>query len=105
MLLWPAVSALGFLLLVGLVVGLGLSSTARYAGERNRVQAQPRPAPVSDDAGATATIASTAASTLAGRTRRGGSMPSSVRAPGCSKPPPAACSADAHAAPVVPVIG
>ena len=58
MLVWPAVSVLGFLLLVGLVVRLGLSSTARYAGERNRVQTQPRPAPVPDTTGATATVAS-----------------------------------------------
>ena len=43
---WPAVSALGFLASAGLVVVLGLSSTKRYEGERNRVQAQPRLAPV-----------------------------------------------------------
>jgi hypothetical protein len=44
-LLWPAVSVLGFVGLVGVVVALGTSSTARYVGERNRVQAQPRTAP------------------------------------------------------------
>ncbi|MFQ1003192.1 hypothetical protein [Modestobacter sp. SSW1-42] len=42
MLLWPAVAGLGFLLLAGLVVALGRSSTARYESERNRVQ-QPLP--------------------------------------------------------------
>ena len=50
MLLWPTVSALGFLLLAGLVIALGTSSTARYEFERNRVLGQ-RPAPVPAEAG------------------------------------------------------
>ena len=49
MLLWPTVSALGFLLMVGLVVALGLHSTARYEGERNRVQGRPRQVPAHVD--------------------------------------------------------
>jgi len=47
--LWPTASALGFLLLVGLVVALGRGSTARYEAERDRVQGRfaqtPAPAP------------------------------------------------------------
>lgn len=39
-LLWPAVTLLGFLLLAALVVALGRGSTARYEFERNAVQAQ-----------------------------------------------------------------
>jgi len=38
MLFWPTVSALGFVVLAGLVIALASSSTARYEFERNRVQ-------------------------------------------------------------------
>jgi hypothetical protein len=38
MFFWPAVSALGFVVLGVLVIALGASSTARYEFERNRVQ-------------------------------------------------------------------
>ena len=38
MLFWPTVSAVGFVLLAGLVIALASSSTARYEFERNRVQ-------------------------------------------------------------------
>jgi hypothetical protein len=48
MLLWPAVSALGLLVLVGLVIVLGLSSTARY--EADRATAPVRPLPARTDA-------------------------------------------------------
>jgi hypothetical protein len=41
---WPAVAALGFLLLTALVIALGVSSTARYDFDRNRVQDAPEPA-------------------------------------------------------------
>ena len=44
MLLWPLVAVLGFLVLAGLVVVLGASSTARYEFERNRAQAERRAA-------------------------------------------------------------
>ena len=61
MILWPTVSVLGFLGLVGVVVALGTSSTARYTGERNRVQTQPREAPAEAAVpGATATAPSAA---------------------------------------------
>ncbi|WP_409328569.1 hypothetical protein [Trujillonella humicola] len=40
LLLWPAVTLLGFLLLAALVVALGRGSTARYEFERNAVQAR-----------------------------------------------------------------
>jgi hypothetical protein len=42
MLLWPAVAALGFLALTGVVIALGTSSTARYDFERNRAH-EPQP--------------------------------------------------------------
>jgi hypothetical protein len=44
MLVWPAVAVLGFVVLAGLVIGLGRGSTARYEYERNRVASQPQPA-------------------------------------------------------------
>jgi hypothetical protein len=40
MLVWPSVAVLGFVLLAGVVILLGTSSTARYEFERNRVQGQ-----------------------------------------------------------------
>ncbi|OMQ14827.1 hypothetical protein A7K94_0213805 [Modestobacter sp. VKM Ac-2676] len=46
MLFWPTVSGLGFLLLAGLVIALGVRSTARYEFERNRVQGQQQQAAV-----------------------------------------------------------
>jgi hypothetical protein len=51
MLFWPTVSAVGFVLLAGLVIALASSSTARYEFERNRVRAQqPAPTPLPADA-------------------------------------------------------
>ncbi len=45
MVLWPAVTLLGFLVLTALVIGLGTSSTARYEREQRAAQAVPtRPA-------------------------------------------------------------
>jgi hypothetical protein len=41
---WPAVTLLGFLLFVGVVVALGASSTARYEFERNATRAPQRSA-------------------------------------------------------------
>ena len=36
MMLWPAVTLLGFLVLTALVIAMGTSSTARYAGAAGR---------------------------------------------------------------------
>ena len=45
MVLWPAVTLLGFLVLTALVIGLGTSSTARYEREQRAASAVPaRPA-------------------------------------------------------------
>jgi hypothetical protein len=48
MMFWPAVTLLGFLVLTGLVIVMGASSTARYEREKSaagarRVQAAPEP--------------------------------------------------------------
>jgi hypothetical protein len=40
---WPALAVLGFVLLTGLVVALGTSSTARYEFERNGARERQRP--------------------------------------------------------------
>jgi hypothetical protein len=42
MVLWPAVTLIGFLVLTALVIAMGTSSTARY--EREREAARPGPA-------------------------------------------------------------
>ncbi len=45
MVLWPAVTLLGFLVLTALVIGLGTSSTARYEQEQRAAKTVPaRPA-------------------------------------------------------------
>ncbi|SEP26844.1 hypothetical protein [Trujillonella endophytica] len=54
MMFWPAVTLLGFLVLTGLVIVMGSSSTARY--ERERAASAPRaaqsaPEPVAVTAG------------------------------------------------------
>ena len=48
MMFWPAVTLLGFLVLTGLVIVMGSSSTARYEREKSaasapRVQSAPEP--------------------------------------------------------------
>ena len=55
MMFWPAVTLLGFLVLTGLVIVMGSSSTARYEREQRAAQA-PRPAvqPVHEAVPATA---------------------------------------------------
>ena len=55
-LLWPAVTLLGFFVLAAVVVALGTSSTARYEFERNAVQAQRQRAAVAVPAGAPADV-------------------------------------------------
>jgi hypothetical protein len=44
MMLWPAVSLIGFLVLTALVIALGTQSTARYERERSERTATPRQA-------------------------------------------------------------
>jgi hypothetical protein len=82
MLLWPTVSALGFLLLAGLVIALGTSSTARYEFERNRVRGQRPQVVVSAPAGALA-AESTAAPAVGDQSRPlGGLVTPDQSAPG-----------------------
>jgi hypothetical protein len=47
MILWPAVALIGFLVLTGLVIAMGASTTARYERERGLTADAPtaRPAP------------------------------------------------------------
>jgi hypothetical protein len=45
MMLWPAVTLLGFLVLTALVIAMGTQSTARYEREREERSATPRQAP------------------------------------------------------------
>jgi hypothetical protein len=42
MMLWPAVTLLGFLVLTALVIALGSTSTARYEREREERTTSPR---------------------------------------------------------------
>jgi hypothetical protein len=42
MMLWPAVTLLGFLVLTALVIAMGTQSTARYEREREERTANPR---------------------------------------------------------------
>ena len=42
MMLWPAVTLLGFLVLTALVIAMGTRSTARYEAERAEVTSGPR---------------------------------------------------------------
>ena len=39
MVLWPAVTLVGFLLLTGLVIAMGIRSTARYEAEKQQASA------------------------------------------------------------------
>ena len=41
MMMWPAVTLLGFLVLTALVIAMGTQSTARYERERERASAPP----------------------------------------------------------------
>ncbi|SDY24968.1 hypothetical protein SAMN05661080_02828 [Modestobacter sp. DSM 44400] len=84
MLLWPTVSALGFLILAGLVIALGTSSTARYEFERNRAQGQRQRLFVPDPDGALAITAESTAAPAAGDQSRplGGPATPDQSAPG-----------------------
>ena len=56
MVLWPAVTLLGFLLLTALVIAMGIQSTARYEAEKQDADA-PRPRHAAAEAvGATAVL-------------------------------------------------
>ena len=54
MMLWPAVTLIGFLVLTALVIAMGTRSTARYEAERAEVAPGPRHA-AAEPVGATAT--------------------------------------------------
>ena len=53
MVLWPAVALVGFLVLTGLVIAMGTSTTARYEREQ-RAAASPPPARAAEPVGARA---------------------------------------------------
>jgi hypothetical protein len=52
MMVWPAVTLLGFLVLTALVIAMGTQSTARYEREREELASRPLPAGA-DPVGAT----------------------------------------------------
>ena len=54
MLMWPAVTLLGFLVLTALVIAMGTSSTARYEAERTEAPSGSRHG-AGEPVGATAT--------------------------------------------------
>lgn len=55
MLLWPAVTVLGFLALTGLVIAMGMTSTARYEAEKRATREAPARVGAAEHAVATAT--------------------------------------------------
>ena len=55
MVLWPAVTVLGFLLLTALVIALGTQSTARYEAEKRAASATRSRSTAPEAARATAT--------------------------------------------------
>ena len=55
MVVWPAVSLLGFLVLTALVIAMGTQSTARYEAEKRAATSRPRHAAPESPARATAT--------------------------------------------------
>jgi Na+-transporting methylmalonyl-CoA/oxaloacetate decarboxylase gamma subunit len=59
MVMWPAVTLIGFLVLTALVIAMGISSTARYEAEK-RAAAAPR----TRSAAAEATLATAAATAV-----------------------------------------
>jgi hypothetical protein len=54
MVMWPAVTLLGFLLLTALVIAMGTQSTARYEAEKRAVSAPRTRSTVAETARATA---------------------------------------------------
>jgi hypothetical protein len=59
MVMWPALTLLGFLVLTALVIAMGTSSTARYEAEK-RAASAPRPRTAAADATRVAVTAATA---------------------------------------------
>ncbi len=49
MVLWPAVTLIGFLVLTALVIVMGTSTTARYEREQRAATAARRPAPAAGE--------------------------------------------------------
>ena len=56
MMLWPAVTLLGFLLLTALVIAMGTQSTARYEAEKRQADAPRGRQPGAETVGATALL-------------------------------------------------
>jgi hypothetical protein len=56
MVLWPAVTLLGFLLLTALVIALGTQSTARYEAEKQQSELPRGRHTAADAVGATAVL-------------------------------------------------
>ena len=56
MVLWPAVTLLGFLLLTALVIAMGTQSTARYEAEKQQADAPRGRQPGAEPVGATAVL-------------------------------------------------
>jgi hypothetical protein len=56
MVLWPAVTLLGFLLLTALVIAMGVQSTARYEAEKRQADAPRARHTAADAVGATAVL-------------------------------------------------
>ncbi|MCW2697026.1 MAG: uncharacterized protein JWR62_2111 [Modestobacter sp.] len=56
MVLWPAVTLLGFLLLTALVITMGIRSTARYEAEKQQADAPRARHTTADAVGATAIL-------------------------------------------------
>ena len=54
MMLWPAVTLLGFLVLTALVIAMGTQSTARYEREKRAERPSPARHPVTEPVGAVA---------------------------------------------------
>jgi hypothetical protein len=52
MVLWPAVALVGFLVLTGLVIVMGISTTARYEREQRAAAAATAPATAGEAVGA-----------------------------------------------------
>ena len=56
MVLWPAVTLLGFMLLTALVIAMGTQSTARYEAEKRQADAPRGRHSAADAVGATALL-------------------------------------------------
>jgi len=52
MVMWPALTLIGFVLLTAFVVAMGMSSTARYEREKTTMAPQPARQPAAEPVGA-----------------------------------------------------